>query len=363
MRFRAMVLEKFNEPLRMKEFEVGELPEGSVLVRTLASGVCGSDVHIAKGEDPRTPVPIILGHEGVGEVIEVAGEKKDLNGEPIKPNDRIIWNRGIVCRKCYWCTVAKQPHLCPNRKVYGINMSCKDYPHLFGCYAEAVVLLPEVEVLKIPRNVDPASVVIASCSGATAMNALDSLSEPLAGKTVVIQGVGPLGIFAAVAAKSMGASIVAVIGGSPERLSVAKDFVDVLINRRELSEEERRKKILQLTHNRGADVVIEAAGDSRALMEGFNLLRRGGTYLIAGVAVPQDPIPVSVYENLVFKGITLQGVWVSDTKHLVQAVNVVISHESVFAKLITHRFRLEEANEALRYVEERRALKAIIHFE
>jgi len=363
VKFRAMVLEAFKEPLRMREFEIGRLPEGSVLVRTLASGVCGSDVHIARGEDPRTPVPIILGHEGVGEVIEVAGEKRDVNGESIRPGDHVIWNRGIVCRKCYWCTVAKQPHLCPNRKVYGINMSCRDYPYLLGCYSEAVVLLPEVEVLKLSQDIDPATVVIASCSGATAMNALDSLTEPLAGKTVVVQGVGPLGIFIAVAVKSMGASRVVVIGGSPERLSVAKEFVDVSLNRRELSEEERRKKVLEITHNRGADIVIEAAGDSQALLEGLNLLRRGGTYLVAGVAVPQQPIPFSVYESLVFKGVTLQGVWVSDTRHLIQAVNLVASHPVVFEKLVTHRFRLEQVNEALQHVEEKKALKAVICFE
>ena len=363
MKFKAMVLEAFKEPLQMREFEINELPEGSVLVRTLASGVCGSDVHIAKGEDPRTPVPIILGHEGVGEVIEVVGEKKDINNDPIRPKDRVIWNRGIVCRKCYWCTVAKQPHLCPNRKVYGINMSCKDYPHLLGCYSEAIVLLPEVEVLKLSHDMDPSTVVIASCSGATAMNALDSLTESLVGKTVVVQGVGPLGIFIAVAVKSLGASTVIVIGGSPERLNVAKDFVDVSLNRRELSEEERRRRVLEITHDRGADIVIEATGDSRALLEGFNLLRRGGTYLVAGVAVPQQPIPFSVYENLVLKSITLQGVWVSDTRHLVQAVNVVSSHSKVFEKLVTHRFRLEQANEALKCVEERKALKAVICFE
>ncbi|MCS7175620.1 zinc-binding dehydrogenase [Pseudothermotoga sp.] len=363
MRFAAMVLEKFNKPLELKQFEINDLPQGYVLVRTLASGVCGSDVHIAKGEDPRTPVPIILGHEGVGEVIKIFGEKKDLNGEPIEPGDWIIWNRGVVCRKCFWCTVAKQPHLCPNRKVYGINMSCKDHPHLFGCYAEAVTLLPEVEILKIPKNIDPAILVIAACSGATAMHTLDSIQESLTDKTIVVQGVGPLGIFCAVAAKTMGASRVVVIGGSPERLSLAKDFVDVALSRRELSEEERRKKVLQLTHGRGADIVIEAAGDSNALLEGLNLIRRGGIYLIAGVAVPQKPIPLSVYEHLVVKGITLHGVWVSDTEHLVQAVHIVTSHPKVFENLITHRFKLDRANEALKCVEERKALKATICFD
>ncbi|MGJ8454722.1 zinc-binding dehydrogenase [Pseudothermotoga sp. U03pept] len=361
MKAKAMVLEQFNQPLVQREFELSRLPEGALLVKILASGVCGSDLHMAEGEDPRTPLPIILGHEGVGEIVQIDGKKKDLNGEELNSGDWIIWNRGIVCNECFWCKVARQPYLCPNRKTYGINLSCRDYPHLLGAYAEYMVLFKETEILKIPKSIDPANLVLAGCSGATAMHGFDVLSEPLLGKTVVVQGAGPLGVFCVVAAKSLGASTVVMISGTKQRLELAMEAgADMVLNRHESSSEERIAILKTLTHNRGADVVIEASGSSNALIEGFNLLRRGGTYLVTGVAVPQQAIPVDVYKDLVFKNIDLKGIWVSDARHLIQAVELVIRHEKVFEKLVTHRLPLEKANEALRLVEERQALKVVL---
>ncbi|HEY8542722.1 MAG TPA: zinc-binding dehydrogenase [Pseudothermotoga sp.] len=361
MKSKAMVLEQFNRPLVLKEFELPELPEGAVLVKLLASGVCGSDLHMAKGEDPRTPLPIILGHEGVGEIVQIDGEKKDLNGEKLNLGDRVIWNRGIVCNECFWCKVARQPYLCPNRKIYGINLSCKEYPHLLGAYSEYMVLFKETELVKIPKSIDPANLVLAGCSGATSMHGFDVLTEPLLGKTVVVQGAGPLGVFCVVAAKSLGASTVVMISGTKQRLDLAMEAgADLVLNRHESSLEERIAIVQNLTHKRGADVVIEASGSSSALIEGFKLLRRGGTYLVTGVAVPQQAIPVDVYHDLVLKNIDLKGIWVSDARHLVQAVELVIRHEKIFEKLITHRLPLEQANEALRLIEERQALKVVL---
>jgi D-arabinose 1-dehydrogenase-like Zn-dependent alcohol dehydrogenase len=123
-----MVLEAFNAPLKMRELEVPVLQDFQVLVRIDAAGVCGSDVHIWKGEDERTPLPIVLGHEGVGTVIDVKGEKRYVTGEPVKAGDRILWNRGVSCNGCYYCTVLNQPWLCGTRKVYGINRSLSEPP-------------------------------------------------------------------------------------------------------------------------------------------------------------------------------------------------------------------------------------------
>ncbi|ABV34434.1 MULTISPECIES: zinc-binding dehydrogenase [Pseudothermotoga] len=362
MKSRAMVLEKFNHPLVLRNFDIPNLPEGAILVKLLASGVCGSDLHMAKGEDPRTPLPIILGHEGVGQVVQINGEKCDLNGKKIKTGDWIIWNRGIVCNNCFWCKVSRQPYLCPNRKVYGINLSCKDYPYLLGAYSEYMVLFRETEILKIPQ-IDPVCLVTAACSGATAMHAFDLISEPLLSKTVVIQGAGPLGVFCVVAARTLGASQVIMISGSQQRLELAKKAgADIVLNRHDINEEERTKKILSITGNRGADIVIEASGNSKALLEGFRLVRRGGMYMITGVAVPQESIPLDVYHDLVFKNIHIQGVWVSDAKHLVQAVDLIAKHPEIFERIVTHRLPLSQANEALKLIEERTALKVAITF-
>lgn len=361
IRGKAMVLEAFNKPLVLKEFEIKELPPGSVLVKLVSAGVCGSDVHMFRGEDPRVPLPIILGHEGVGRVVEINGEKKDVNGEKLRKGDLIVWNRGIVCGECFWCKVAKQSFLCPHRKIYGINMSSDVYPHFRGCYSEYIVLDPRTDVLKVSEKADPDVLTIAMCSGATAYHAFDEYPESLVGKTVVIQGVGPLGLFSVIIARNLGAENVVVIGGTQSRLELAKKAgADLVLNRRETTEEERKKIIMDLTNGRGADFVLEATGSSDALLEGLELLRRGGFYSIAGVAVPQAPIPLKVYEHLVLKNATLKGIWVSDTSHVVKATKMALKNTSLLSALITHRFKLEQANEALELMERRDALKIVL---
>jgi len=100
MEARAAVLAQFDEPLQMRNFPLVPLAEGEVRVKITCAGVCGSDVHMWRGEDPRTPLPMILGHEGVGEVAEIAGEKTDLFGRPLHEGDPVLWERGVMCGEC-----------------------------------------------------------------------------------------------------------------------------------------------------------------------------------------------------------------------------------------------------------------------
>ena len=173
MKTRAMVLEAFNAPLKMHELEIPVLEDSEVLVMIDAAGVCGSDVHMWKGEDERTPLPIVLGHEGVGTVVDVKRRKQYVTGETVKEGDRILWNRGVSCNGCYYCTVLNQPWLCPTRKVYGINRSLAEPPGLNGCYAEHLILAAYTDCFKIGGEIDPAILVSASCSGATVAHAFD----------------------------------------------------------------------------------------------------------------------------------------------------------------------------------------------
>ena len=164
---RAAVLAEFNKPLQLREFPLTPLAEGETRVRIEAAGVCGSDVHMWLGRDPRCPLPMILGHEGVGRIHEIAGEKKDLLGRKLEPGDLVMWERGIMCGKCYMCVVKKQPALCLTRQTYGISLSCKNPPHFTGNYGEYLHLRSGCHFLRIDGKVDPAVLVQASCSGAT----------------------------------------------------------------------------------------------------------------------------------------------------------------------------------------------------
>ncbi len=359
MKSRAAVLTAFNQPLQLQELEVPALKPGQVLVKLLAAGVCGSDVHMQQGEDPRTPLPLILGHEGIGEVAAVAGEIYSAQGALLREGDRILWNRGIACGRCYYCVVLKEPSLCADRKTYGINLSAGEKPCLNGCYSEYIILRPGTDIFTVDAQADPAVLVSASCSGATVAHGFD-LAPPQPGDTVVVQGPGPLGVYAVAFTRRLGAARVVVIGGSEERLSVCASFGAVTLNRRQGSAAERRELILELTGGRGADLVVEAAGYPDALREGLDLVRPGGTYLSLGFAQPVGTIPLDPYLQIVKKNIRLQGVWVSDSSHLYRALQLVLSAPDLFQKMVTHRFSLLQANEALETMAARKALKAVI---
>ncbi|MEN3012766.1 MAG: zinc-binding dehydrogenase [Dictyoglomus thermophilum] len=361
MKAKAAILEEFKKPLVIRYVDIPPLLEGGILVKMVSSGICGSDIHMVDGEDPRVPVPIILGHEGVGEIVEINGEKRDLNGEILKKGDLIIWNRGVVCGECYFCKVLKMPYLCENRKIYGINRSFKEYPHLSGAFAEFIILEEKTEILRLSPNTDPNVIVMAGCSGATAVHAIDALEDNLLDKTVVVQGGGPLGIFALSLAKFQGAKNTILITGSSFRKEIAEKIgIDMILDRN-TSAEERLNKILDITYGRGADVVIEATGTNKAVPEGLRFLRKGGTYIIAGVASPQEKVPIDFYE-VSSKNITIKGVWVSDAEHFKKAVSFVEKHQDLFATLITHKISLDEINYGLDLVRERKAGKVVITY-
>lgn len=360
MKTTAMVLTAFNQPLKQREFDIPALSEGQMLVKIDAAGVCGSDVHMWKGEDPRTPLPLILGHEGVGTIVEMKGEKRTVHGEPLQTGDRILWHRGVSCGRCYYCAVLNDPSLCTNREVYGINMSCVQPPHANGCYAEYVVLRSGTDIFKIDAAIDPAVLVSASCSGSTVAHAFD-LHAPRYGDTVLVQGPGPLGLYAIAFAKHLGAARVIVIGGAENRLAVCREFgADVVLNRRRTTVEERRQMILEYTHGRGVDMAVEAVGDPAAVHEGLKLVRPGGTYLSIGFSQPPGLCNVDFFLEVVRKNLRIQGVWVSAARHTEQAMKLVLSNRELFAKLVTHRFTLAEADKALAAMARRDALKAVL---
>ena len=207
---------------------------------------------------------------------------------------------------------------------------------------------------------DPAILVSASCSGATVAHAFD-LHRPDFGDTVLIQGPGPLGVYAVAFAKQLGAQEIIVIGGSENRLQTCREFGATLtLNRRELSLEDRKQAIMDKTRGRGVDFVVEAVGDPSAVHEGIKLVRSGGAYVSIGFSQPPGNCQIDFFQEVVSKNLKIQGVWVSGTRHTWQAMKLVLERPELFARMITHRFSLEQANEALAAMAQRDALKAVL---
>jgi len=349
-----MLLDQFNGPLKPAELAVPEPEPGGLLVRIAAAGICGSDLEIAEHRDPRIDdelLPMILGHEGVGWVETVAGDRVDLFGDPVKPGDLIVWNRGITCGRCNYCAVQRRRALCPHREVYGISLSARAPYWLNGCYAEMIYVRPGSELIVLPPGMDPAAIVPATCSGATAAHAVE-LCDIAIGDTVLIIGPGPLGLFSAAFALARGAADVIVSGTehSRARLALAEDMGCSVL----LSSDTRAGAELS------PNVVIDAAGAARSVSQALDAVAVGGTVAIPGVASPIGEVPVDVYEKIARKNVRLQGVWVSDARHLYEAVSLVQSGRYGLERLVTHRFKLSEANEALAAVKSREAMKAVL---
>ena len=357
---KAAVLEKFNEPLVVKNFPIPRLKEGEVLVKIEAAGVCGSDVHMWEGRDPRIRLPMIPGHEGAGEIVEMKGEKRDIHGVLLRAGDKVLWNRSVTCGHCYFCKVKREPSLCPNRWVYGIHTACLEPPYLTGNYAEYLLLVAETDFFKIEIDQDLQTLVPASCSGATAAHAFD-LSKMESGDSVVVQGIGPLGIFAIAFAKSFGASQIIAIGGTEERLNMCKTFgATHLLKRHRLSLEERKNAVMEATHGRGVDVAFEMAGEPEALKECISLVRNGGACVSAGFGEPHGTIELDCFHDLNRKNLRLQGIWTSDVRHTQMAIELILARPQDFKKLITHTFPLAQANEAIHAMKTKEAVKAVL---
>ncbi|MFH1675777.1 MAG: zinc-binding dehydrogenase [bacterium] len=359
MQARTLVLEKFGRPLKPVCFDLPEPAPREVLAKITAAGICGSDLHMWEGKDPRTPLPIILGHEGVGVVVACGDGASDYAGIPLSLGDPIVWERSLTCGKCYFCTRGHE-YLCPSRKVYGINISSAEPPHLSGNYADYILLRKGTKIYPVDRNEDPAVIVPATCSGTTAAHAHEAAGI-IPGDNVVIFGAGPVAIFQAAFAKKEGAANLIVITNRPGPKAdlVAKFGVDEVLLRMKTTDEERRSHILEATGGIGADVIIDTTPDPSVFREALQLLRRGGTYVNSGAAVPLDAIPIEIYRDITNKNITIRGVWASDASHLKMALELTRYSGFPFHELVTHRFKLEEHEKALDVFRKKEGIKIV----
>ena len=346
---RASVLESFNTPLRLRDYPVPDVEPGAILVRTEMAGICGTDVHLWKGELP-IPLPLILGHETVGRIEQLGqGVECDWTGQPVKAGDRIAWNSASSCGRCFYCAEKRQPTRCPHRKAYGIGYPCDRSPHFLGGYAEFHYLQPRVTFFRIPDDLPTEAVVGSGCALVTAIHGIERTGMAWR-DSVVVQGAGPVGIAALAVAKSSGARQVIVIGGPPHRLETAKRFgATQVIDLDEFPDaKDRIARVQELTDGFGADVVLECVGSPHAVVEGMEMCRDGGKYLILGNYC--DAGPTAWKPHVVTrKQLSVFGSWSSEPRHLKMALDFLRTTQSEypFASLVTHRFPLERANEAL----------------
>ena len=287
------VVAEFGQPVELRELPVPELEHGALLVKIETATVCGTDLHIwdgafSAGGIGQVNLPIVPGHEMVGRVVAFGpGEHADVTGSQLMIGDRIVFTPGR-CGSCHYCTVAGQPNLCTKRIGYGRQSAV--YPYLVGGFAEYCYVYPTSSRIRVPDEVKPEWASAASCALRSVITGFRQLGMIEPWQTVVVQGSGPLGLFATAMARRAGAARIIVIGDPAARLEVARAWgaTETIPVSSHGEPEDRVSAVRETTAGQGAEIVMEFSGARTAFAEGIAMVRRGGRYLVGGQVGPQE---------------------------------------------------------------------------
>jgi L-iditol 2-dehydrogenase len=357
----AAVMPAPHAPIELREFPRPDLPPGGALLETLYSEVCGTDVHLWHGRLSGVPYPIIPGHVSIGTLAAARGQLDALDGTRLKEGDRVVFfDVHRTCGRCYACTVARTPTRCPSRRVYGITDPANE--GLLGGWAEMIYLEPGVGLAKLPDAVTPEAYIGGGCGLLTAVHIIER-ANVRPGDRVLVQGIGAVGLSAIALARIAGASQVIAIGGPGDRAPLATAMgAEVVLDLEATSPEERTARVRDLTHGRGADIVIEAAGSPRAVEEAFGLVRDGGVYVIAGHYTNTGSSTINAHEQINRKHLDIRGCWGSEVRHFMTALTLLERHAAhvPWERIGATTFGLDEMNEALAQAEALKFSKALV---
>jgi threonine 3-dehydrogenase len=332
---KAIVKDKPGPGAVLRDVEVPKVGLKDVLIRVKAGAICGSDVHIYEWDPWAQSVipklPHILGHEFAGEVVEVGKEVHHL-----KPGDHVAGETHIPCDNCYFCLTG-QRHICLNMKVYGV--------HSQGIFSEYTTV-PEPCAVKIPPEIPfPVAALMEPCGVA-----VHGLSKGIiSGKTLLIFGCGPIGLFALQGALAYGASRVYSVDISANRLKMAQSFGATKAFHGEKDPVE--KTILDETRGIGVDMVLEISGSQKAYDQGLRLLRKAGTFVVVGL--PSKPIQLEIPTNVMYKEAKILGITgreMYDTWF--QVIELIQSRKITPDKVVTHQLAPEKLEEGFKVAKE-----------
>lgn len=331
-----------NKQVEVREFEIPKPGPGEVLIKLKASAICRSDMSLYYGNpvvggDIAKTGSIIPGHEPAGEVAEI-GE----GVENIKSGDRVAVYLAVGCGEC--------PHCKSGYKMFCKGWKCIGFD-LHGGDADYMVI-PAENCMKIPDEMSFVTAAVSTDAVGTLYHAQKRLN--ISGRdTLVIFGLGPMGGAGVMVAKGLGATVIAV-DMIDERLNVAKELgADYTINGRDVNVV---KEILQITDGRGADVAIDCSGNPHAENNALDCVRPHGRVAFIGEC---KEATIKPSDQLIRKQITVIGSWYFPIHEYDEIASFIVRKGLPVEKLVTHKFKLEEAETAFRLFDERKTEKAV----
>ena len=283
MKAKAAVFMGAHKDFEVREFEVTECPEGYGQLELIASGICGTDLHMHNGK-LAVGAPSIIGHEFVGRITDL--DKNEAEKYGLKVGDNVIADIAVPCGECILCKNGDDAN-CVNMQVTN-GGSIEVAPYLYGGYTE-INYTPLTNLIKIPKSINPTVAATFACPGPTAIHAC-SLAEKAGVElskinVAVVQGLGPVGTFAVMYLKRMGVKTVYAItaGNNLKREELAVSLgADKVFNLTREGTESVTKALLSENGGLGVDLCFEASGAPQAVVQGMEILRNRGIYLVPG---------------------------------------------------------------------------------
>jgi threonine dehydrogenase-like Zn-dependent dehydrogenase len=360
----------------IREYPLPDPAPGCVLVKMEMSGICGTDKHTFQGfitqyGDRQLEFPIIQGHENVATIAAIggSGEYKDFEGIPLRIGDRVVVGANVCCGECYYCRHDFPYYCCEKTTDYGNNLSARNPPHLFGGWAQYMYIVPGSFLVKVPDDL-PSEVAVLTeifavsvgLDRAKQMSAFPSESFRF-DDSVVVLGVGPLGMCFLMKARMLGAGTIIAADRSDYRLNFAKRLgADHTVNVGKTSKAERLQMVRELTGGRGADVVIECAGVPQAVPEALELLRVGGMLVEAGNFSDLGEVPISPHRHLCAKNVRILGVGGEEPAAYGPSMRQMLRYMKHYPlrEFVTHRFGLRDVDAAMQKSVEAESMKVVL---
>ena len=337
---KALVKSKARPGLWLEDVPVPEIGINDVLIRVHKTGICGTDLHIYKWDSwaqQTIPVPMVVGHEFVGEIVRIGSNVSDFH-----PGDIVSAEGHVVCGRCRNCLAGRR-HLCKDTKGIGVNRP--------GAFAE-YISVPMTNVWHHRPEIDREVAAVFDPLGNAVHTAL---SFDVLGEDVLITGAGPIGIMAAAVVKHAGARFVVVTDVNDYRLELARKMGATLaLNVRKKSLGDAQK---QLGMKEGFDVGLEMSGSPSAFRDMIENMCHGGK--IAMLGIPSEPIAID-WNKIVFNMLTIKGIYGREMYETWYKMTVMLESGLDIKPVVTHRFPCAEFEKGFKAMMSGRAGKVIL---
>ncbi len=351
----------------LRDYPLPDPAPGCVVVKMQLSGICGTDKHTYQGfttqyagagEGRQIRFPIIQGHENVGTVAAIGGNGRydDFEGIPLKIGDRVVVGANVACGHCYYCRHDFPYYFCQNMADYGNNLCAGDAPHLFGGWSQYMYIVPGSFLVRVPDELPSEIAVLTEIMAVTV--GLDRAKQMsvfpseafLFDDTVVVLGVGPLGMCFLMKARMLGAGNIIAVDLSDYRLQFARRLgADYILNASNTTPAERLDFVRGLTHGRGADLVIGTAGVPQAVPEALDMMRLGGLLVEAGNFSDLGEVAVSPHRHICAKSARILGVGGEEPAAYGPGMRQMARYMQAYPlrEFVSHRFPLRDVEAAV----------------